>query len=979
MLSLILASILVVAVALSLIIYFTVEDNGGGESKNDPPVPLPGESVYTGSLIAYPTMTEEEILYISVENSKGSFGVVRPEDDGSFEFFYRDENGNVKEFRPTIADIDDNFEYEDLYAIETGDGYNSIPKLSYLCMALQLPYFEERIALIPEEKEAQLKAYGLSEGEYEKVSFTYLTPVLDENGSPVLDEKGNKTYEKAKHTIKIGDKTTIGTGYYFMVDDREYVYAGFSKHFDYALMGFYSFVNSILVSPALPEDSLLTGFFTNNYYQWLGEMHKAEGDVVKEDSKVIVYADTMIPVKWSNDLTNSALKPTNGYFSSGYESTTINLYDYKSLEEYERISAALVGKPVGNYNGREFLFTVTSPTLALNLKDADNALYEYEIIDIESVIGDDYEYTAKGTPVLGSDLVKVGYKLKINGEYAADFILHAVIDLTNESLPDQFVSQMKAARIGSVTENSPVKLSINYTAENSYKNKIKYVITEILAIYNSEGKEISKVTETSIVSYRYKISVNGSFNSDDEYTTTIDLGKDTTESGKKLKAAIVGKKVSARLSVEVEEYTEYCEFFMDFISYKISRIDYFITREMISGFRFQNNSDRDPYYGESIYENTLENKYAIYGLNDGVCEQIVKILTGVKEDTTSTPGGLVGSSVVAVGITPELMEKYGLYKHEIYFEVPRGIIVIENDNENEVDDYSWYETIAFTLYVSDEQEDGTRYIASDLYDIIAVVDGEKFVFLKYDFINFFARREMMLTDISYVQNIKVEFNLEDMKGFYDMDLNHKIVYWTSDGHKYSKKPDGIAVTPYDEIRVDVTTRGECTPNKFTEYMQEKDYDFLSLTEFYDMIIGNGKVNYAASDPLGTAHLKELNESIYYTRYEGVIPKQEQADIIQNSPMVMRLVYSLGKKVTEDGEYGNNISPYSYVYEYYRYSDNRIMVRLYQASYDEQTGIFTPVSTPVSDFYITNFSFKKIVGHFDDLFNGRGTNKENSYK
>ncbi len=976
-----LASALVVAVVLSLVIYFTANGDNGGSGESEPPIPLEGESLYIGQLIAYPRMEEKDILYISVENSKGSFGMVRPDDNGDFEFFYKDEKGNIKNYRPNIADVDDNFEYSDLYAYED-NGYGKITRLTYLCMALQLPYFEERIALIPEERDAQLKAYGLSEGEYETVSFTYKKLVVDGEGNPILDDKGNKTYEEAKHTIKIGDPTTLENGYYFMVDGRDYVYAGYSSYFDYALMGFYSFVNSILVSPALGEDGVLSGFFTSNYYQWLGEMHKTEGENVAADSKVVSFADVIVPMKWSDKLTEDSQKPQNGYFHSGYETTTFNLYKYKDNENYERLVSALLGASVGSYEGNDIIATVVNPTLIIDFAGAESVLYSYEITAIESVLGKSAEYTAVGTPVGDNKLVKVSYKLKINGKPVNEEALHAVIDLEEKGLPAEFTARLKAASVGTLDAGSTIKLDMTYTKENAVQNRLNYVVTAILGIYDPKGNEISEVKENSIVSYRYRISINGEYYDGEEYTTIVSLAEDISESGLNLKEALLGRKVGSGLEIKVDEYTEYCEYFMDFMCFSVSRIDYFVKRQMISAFRFQNRSERDPYYGESIYENTLENKYAIYGISNSVCQQVVNILTGLQKDTTSAPGGLIGAAVVEVGITPELMEKYGLYKNEIYFEVPRGVITISNpDAPNDIDDYIWYETLGFTLYISDEQPDGTRFIASDMYDIIAVVGGENFVFLNYDFVNFWARREMMLTDMAYMQDIKVEFNLEDMKGMYDMKLTHTEVWWSADKKRYTSRPpdtDKVSYTYHDEVRVDVYPMGECTPNKLTEAVAENNGVFVSLTQFYNEIKGNGKQNMVGFDHLGTSHFYELFQGVYSTHYDGIIPAEEQGAILSESDMLMRIAYSLGPKVSEDGYGGSNISAYSYVYEYYRYSDNRVMVRIYQARYDAESGEYIEMTTPVSDFYITNFAFKKIVGHFKDLFGGNGVNQENSY-
>ena len=72
------------------------------------------------------------------------------------------------------------------------------------------------------------------------------------------------------------------------------------------------------------------------------------------------------------------------------------------------------------------------------------------------------------------------------------------------------------------------------------------------------------------------------------------------------------------------------------------------------------------------------------------------------------------------------------------------------------------------------------------------------------------------------------------------------------------------------------------------------------------------------------------------------------------------------------------SAWRYVYEFYRYDDNRVMVRLYQATYDATTNTYTQKTTPVSDFYISNFAFRKMVNNYVSLMNVETIDKEVGY-
>jgi hypothetical protein len=952
-LAIVLAAAFVVTLATALVLYFTVFTKEKEPEKKEPPTALEGEAVVNGNLMAYPLMQESQIQTIEIISDKGAFGMSRPDGKGNFIFEYADENGEIKKFMPNIADIDDDFKYSDIYSIEMGDGFGGVTKLKYLCMALMYPYVEERIELIPEEEAAQLDAYGLAEGEYETVVFSY----VDENG------------EKKSHRIDIGDKTTLETGYYIRVDGRNYVYASYQNQLDYALAGFFSFIKPIVIAPGIKEDTVISAYLTTNYYQWQNTVHKNLGDITANDSRVVVLADTIVPVDKSfKEIIDG------GYIKDGERDIEFDLSKYKNKPEYQRLVKALSAKPVGFYSDNEIVFTLEGVGAVIEFGLFERLEYEYSVVAVEAILTDDGEISASGAAVGENNLVKLAYRLKIGGVEASSNILHAVVDLSDAALPESFTGAIRASSVGELA--SPVILNVNYTKDNANKQSIKYVITELVGVFDEKGAEMAKVTDTCELVYRYSLMINGVLSEEDELVKIA--YSDKSEFAAKIRTALKGKSPSRdSISVVADEYVEYCEYFNDFITYKVSQIKYFVTKNLVSAFRFQNKSDRDPFYGESIYENAMTNKYSMYGLNNSVCQKVVNILTGISEDANSTPTGLVGSEIVAVGLTPALMEQYGLYAYTIYFELPRGIYTLENPDPNTVDDYAWYEILGFTLHISDELEDESgikfRYVASDLYNTVVKIDAENFVFLKYDFVNFFARREMMLTDVAYMQEATFELCFENLKGLYQMNLIHEDVYWGTDGKRYEYEedvPDGVGVeSTFDEITVVVKPTGECTPNKLVDYVnQNTSTGFVSLSQLYNKLTGDGKYQiFSAYDPLGTSNFKKFLENIYLTGYSGIIPPSEQEEIRQNSEMLFRMSYKIES------------SAHRYVYEFYRYSEGKVMVRLYQADYDKETNSFSKVAGDVSDFYISNFAFRKIVNNFVNLMNVQMIDKEAGYQ
>ena len=55
-----------------------------------------------------------------------------------------------------------------------------------------------------------------------------------------------------------------------------------------------------------------------------------------------------------------------------------------------------------------------------------------------------------------------------------------------------------------------------------------------------------------------------------------------------------------------------------------------------------------------------------------------------------------------------------------------------------------------------------------------------------------------------------------------------------------------------------------------------------------------------------------------------------------------------------------------------------MVRLYQANYDAATNTYSNIASDVSDFYISNFAFRKIITNFQNLMNAEMIDKEVGY-
>ncbi len=953
--------VLIVAVAVAVPVGIMLTNRGNGTEE---PVVYPelkeGESLYyktdsngnkvpTALTLAYPEIGDAtDIRFIEIDNESGEFGFAKLGEERHFTMYYLDGNGERQVYYPKIFLDDKTVNYTDFFAIETNDGIGRYKKLDYLCLALQTPYFSERIELSEnaEERARQLKAYGFAEGEYSSVYFEYTEEVTvketDESGKEV-----EKTVtESRKMELKIGEKGISGS-YYFTVGDRPYVYSASNDYYNYVTAPYESFIKPLLVAPGLTEDKGFGPYLTTGYYQWKNEVHSTVGEAVVADSKVIAETEILKTVLSEN--------PAFIGYESERELLEIDLKKYSSNPQYKRMINALVGAKNGEQSPN-IVFTVTSPTNMIDFGEESSKLYEYTITAIEAILTDSGEITAPGS-VCGTEhsLIKVSYTSKAGTAPTSSHIRHAVIDLSSPIFSQHVSETLRAAPIGELA--APLTFTVDYNKDNTIVSTGKYIITEILAIYDANEKKVDKVTETSIVSYKYQVVVDGEVISEDSFI--LNLAKVTDPTDIAVKNALIGKTVSQNLNISFGESSTYSEQFLNFTTYTVSRIDYFVTSKQISAFKFQNSSDRNPFYGESFYENLMTGGYSLYGLNSSVCEQVVQILGGLSNESSSaTAAGLTGDSVVAMGLTPEVMQKYGLYAHSIYFELPRSLYSYSTDNSaSSLDDYGYYSTLGFNIYISDvDYTTNTRYIASDMYDIVTRVSADDFVFLNYDFESFWARRNLLLMDIEDVESIKLDFNMSDLGGSYYFDLLHSIIeYQPSKDAEYEE---------FHKIVVSVIPSDMNQSNPLIAYMKEKGYtESLSLTELYTAIYGteDPELREIYPDSLGTSYFKEAIQMLYRMTYVDLMPEEDRAAAMAPEKMLMRMTVEIRG------------SGFDYVYEFYRADDRRILVSMYKV---DPAG--NQVTTAVSDFYISTFAFKKIVTNFDGLLNGEKINPDAAY-
>ncbi len=911
-----------------------------------------GEAYYGSARVAYPTFDRANIQFVDIDivpedenDDRGSFSMLRPSKNEEFILYYEDEDGSTVPYVPPIVGAEGSFDYSQLFAFDTSSGLN-VPKISYLCVALGILYFNERIELEDDTRAAQLERYGLDEGSYNKVTVSY----LDADGK-----------EKA-HTVKIGDALLTGSGYYYMVDDRDCVYTSLGNGFDYALSGFESFLHSRVVASGLSGDGAYEPYLTTSYKQWKHTVHDAVGEIIERDSEIVVSGKRLDP---SYDSKGGS---SDGYLYQTYDKLSMDLAVLSEREEYGRIVEILASTAVGDYSDNPLLLTVLADRCEVSLTDGQSGEYTYEIVAVESVITDSGEFSTDGYAVGGADLVRVTYNYSVDGTRVNVSPCHGVFDISDDgAAPEDVKEKLRAACVGALSV--PITYQKTYNEENSESSVYEYVITDIAAIYDKDYKVAAKIDENSKVNYYYVFRVNGK-QVGAEMQATVDLAAITSGEDLTIKNKLLGRGVGADLNLVVSSDTRYGQDVYRFITYEIDEVKYFVDKEIITSFKFINAVDRDPFFGESLYKNTLENENKSYALNSEVCEAVVKTLGGIVSSSNGSPQsnsaavGLLGSETVAVGLTPSNMEKYGLYANTVYFELPRGIKTSEDLSSGkteytDIDSYTYLSTLGFYLYVSDEQPDGTRYVGSDMYDIVVKMDGSVFDFVEHSFVEYWARRSLVMVNYEYIDYIDLEFSMSDLYGNYHFDLDHKDIYLNSSGEVSDSG------TRFDKVTVNVTPSGECTDNALLKWLladqtahPSLDITSIKLETVYDRESDKGDAGEFGNDRAGTAYFKEQLRLLFSIYYTGSLTEEEQAEALLSSEKLMSITFKV-----DTSRAGPASSPYPYVYDFYRLSDRRVMVVIREVGPNGET------MSQVSDFYISQFAFKKIAYNFVNLLNG----------
>ena len=370
----------------------------------------------------------------------------------------------------------------------------------------------------------------------------------------------------------------------------------------------------------------------------------------------------------------------------------------------------------------------------------------------------------------------MAYTYKTNGREGVAITSHAVLDLSSPLLDSEARAALVSAGVGVL--NTPVRFEINYTRNNAPRTEYKTAITEIISISDKDGKPMEKITDaTEQVIYRYALIIDGEI-SGESTIASLTYSELEGENQLKIKEQLRGKSVSKDIELVFDEGYLFGEVMKHFGTYVVSDIRFFITGREVVSLSYLNYSVRDPFFGESIYENKTDG-YDYYGINNLIADHILRLLGGLGENTSQATG-LVGTEVISVGITPDKLLEHNCYEHTVRLVLPRGIVTIDSGDENIPDDYAYAETLTATLYISDLKEDGTRIVGVSNYDIIVRVSNDYLYFVDESFVDFWARDSLLMTKVDHLMEVNVSLMMEDVHGDWRLIANHAEAYRLAD-------------------------------------------------------------------------------------------------------------------------------------------------------------------------------------------------------
>ncbi len=616
--------------------------------------------------------------------------------------------------------------------------------------------------------------YYAEEGNVFGAEFTagreYLTPAVDA-------ENTKRVY--------VGNPTIDDTAYYIYLEGRNIVYTVSSAYLAEVVgrdMGYY-------IAPRLVarSESSYANQLTPMLSIYNGKYQSTTGAVVPDGVTVGILIDQLWTVDTDTVGTGSVERKYSVF-------RALDLTDPALAAELRRV---LMGSKVGD--------AVDILLLEPRLTDSGAQTVTYHITGIEGVYeSSGWFNTNQGRVIREGDVVQITYSDGSVNSQNSFLTLTGFLDLSDPSVPRELKDLLIGHSVGERFSLSEGKaLTYTYTYDQTHPNMYTMGVSleRIDGVYDMNGNAKDKVDYGTLVTLTYLLKEQGQTVTYTTMTVKIPARDvfDTTEGWtalgyaegeiytmRTLAEAIMGLKVGSHTTNGESDVTVEInypiEFICDFTLYQDAVVEFFTAYEEYLSFGYTN--EKDVYTSTSIYDIVSPADKTLYGLDpDAVLEVLRKF------------ENLMGDQTVAVGLNADTMREYGLYAYKLYFEMPFDCY---SKTVNDATAYYYKTSLGFTLYISEVQEDGSRYVGTDLYDIVVKVnDGALLDFVEWNFATDWVQNSLVMVSFSDLRSLVFDLNYaeEDYNGVFGFDI------CIDDAYRYATQyyENGELKTTYDYV------------------------------------------------------------------------------------------------------------------------------------------------------------------------------------
>ena len=908
-----------------------------------------GSTVFVDQGVIYPTLSYADMFNVVVHNTDGKEYLFWHHVGTNENYFYMgeyegasyDEGGSPTFYNPAITQSFAGFDFTTLY-----DGKSKIPAM---LTAVGNVLFNERVYVMPEgtspeELEQVLGRYGLSRAD--NAPWIEVVPFAkDDNGNFIC---------------YIGTDANTAVLYYFNPIDKKYYHQdGVSVNENaqgYVFDAAFVYTGDLALLSLVPDQENAKRLYVGR------DLPSGDGYYVRLEGRNVVYMVGSVKSELANiDLANLVQKDLSYYIEPNLMVLPNTLYDPlytpglgmytgHTKQDGEAIAVGDVVYLVG-VDGAWMSHTVTNnptdvisqslltrkvgqsgavvPNLYLAAALSPDQKVRYTVTKLYAVCNAPYtEWT--------DDLVEENALIQVRVKTEDGIERDAVLSLSGEEL----TYEQKQLFIGAPMGECQITFEMTYTP--TLNVKIQQVRRGILPV-------LDQIAEGDTVIFRYwekeeKDAIEGS----------VTLNLSSTDSF----TAALSRYLLGRTVADLPETVSFAKDACFYGTTEMS-VSYAVWYEEDLSYAFYHygTGEKDKFLADRFYQIIGPEELTAYSIDTDVAQLVLQVFLELK-----------GTETVEVGLTPAVLEKYGLFDRQIKFALTYGTKTSEDEAGNILSMSSEFR-MDYTFFVSQPQN-GYRYVATDLYDAVVKVKAEVLEFLDWDFLTRYARSNLLLM---YTSDIR---QLEIITSFSDMQKHHSFWLSIDPAYKYQSKNEVSYIERLYVMYVEGTPETETTigspaavskPGVLVEHISDTDSRItelkggLNLDEIY---YNNGYTERDREDFMGVHYFRRMMTSVYSIRYVG-----KASDDLTEAEM-NALMENPDAKVTEmritlaDGRV--------FVYSFYAYSGQRMLVSLTAYSAGGQ------VTDQSALFYVNASEGRKMASFCEKLAAGQPLHEDEGY-